>query len=94
MHAVIYVWVEISDDDEELSAIASQCGYDFDHPQVLDVQEPVPALLHGEPCLSLRLTLANPVSGNELEQLMNTGRLSLSHPSVSACRLLAIEPAL
>ena len=92
MFAAVYVWVEVSDDDEELSAIASQCGYDFSHPQVLDVDEPLVADFHGEPCLLLRLTLKSQLPGTVLEELLNTAKLSLSHPSVSACRLLAIEP--
>jgi hypothetical protein len=92
MFAAVYVWVEVSDDDEELSAIASQCGYDFTHPLVLDVDEPVLAEFHGEPCLLLRLTLDKQVSGAELEELLITAKLTLSHPSISASRLLAIEP--
>ncbi len=50
MFADLFLAVDVSDDDVELAEVASQCGYDFCHPLVGDVAEPVVAEWHGEAC--------------------------------------------
>lgn len=91
MYAAVFIAVEVSDDDVELAEVASQCGYDFSHPEVLDVDEPLVAEWHGEPCLQLRLTLKTELSPAALTRLAADAVLKLSHPSVSSFRILAIQ---
>lgn len=91
MFADLFLAADVSDDDVELAEVASQCGYDFNHPQVSDVAEPVVGQWHGEPCLRLRLTLAGAASAAILEELEHSGAVQLSHPSVASCRVLGIQ---
>lgn len=90
--ADLYLAVEVSDDDVTLAEVASQCGYDFNHPLVEDVAEPVVGQWHGEPCLLLRLTLNAPLSADVLEGLEHSGAAQLSHPSVAFFRVQGIQP--
>jgi len=92
MFADLFLAVDVSDDDVELAEVASQCGYDFCHPLVGDVAEPVVAEWHGEACLRLRLTLAVALSAATQEALVSSGSLQLSHPSVASFRVLGILP--
>ncbi len=92
MLAALYVNVELSDDDVALSDVASECGYDVRHAQVLDVDSPLASEWHGQACLLLKLTLAQTVSADELNALVGQLQLALSHPSLaafSACALTA-----
>ena len=91
MFADLFLAVEIADDDVELLEVASQCGYDFNHPLVSDVAEPVVGEWHGEPCLLLRLTMDGDLSAAALENVLQTGVASLSHPSVAFFKALAIR---
>lgn len=91
MFAAVFLAVEVSDDDVELAEISSQCGYDFSHPEVLDVDEPLVSEWHGEPCLQLRLTLKAEMGPAALAGLPADGVLKLSHPSVSSFRIQAIQ---
>ncbi len=91
MYAALLLAIEISDDDVALSEVASQCGYDFSHRLVNDVAEPVVAEWHGEPCLSLRLSLTEDLSGEAFDDLLLSGTLRISHPSVSSVRALCIQ---
>ena len=91
MFANLFLAVDVSDDDVELTEVASQCGYDFNHPLVSDVDEPHVAQWHGEACLAMRLTLQGEVSAAELEQLLSSDAVRLSHPSVAAVSVLGIQ---
>ena len=91
MFATLFVAVDVSDDDVELAEIASQCGYDVNHPQVLDVDEPVVGEWHGQPCLLLRLALASDSDASTLAHLPDVAVIKLSHPSVSSSTVLAIS---
>lgn len=91
LFAELYLAVELSDDDVELAEVASQCGYDFKHPLVSDVAEPMVAEWHGEPCLLLRLTLSAPVSAAIRAELESSGAPQLSHPSVATFSVLGIQ---
>ena len=90
MYADLYLAAEVSDDDVELAEVATQCGYDFNHPLVSDVAEPVVAQWHGEPCLRLRLTLATALPVAELEELQHSGAVQISHPSIATYSVLGI----
>ncbi|MBF7729339.1 hypothetical protein [Pseudomonas sp. N040] len=91
MYAAVFIAVEVTDDDIELAEVASQCGYDFTHPEVLDVDEPVVANWHGEPCLQLRLSLKSALSPAALADLPAEAVFKLSHPSVSSIKVRAIQ---
>jgi hypothetical protein len=89
--ANLFVAVDISDDDVELAEVASQCGYDFSHPGVSDVDEPQVASWHGEDCLMMRIGLSGEMSAAALDDLQQRGTLRLSHPSVAAVTVLGIQ---
>jgi hypothetical protein len=91
MFAAVYLEVDLSDDDVSLDEVASQCGYDFVHSQVCDVDEPSVARYHGQACIVLRLNLADELQGAALDGLLGDAVLKLSHPSVAAVRPLGIQ---
>mgnify|MGYP003390463983 FL=1 len=91
MFATLFVAVDVSDDDVELAEIASQCGYDVIHPQVLDVDAPVAGEWHAQPCLLLRLTLASDADPSTVAHLPEVAVIKLSHPSISSSTVLAIS---
>lgn len=93
MFASLYLAVDVSDDDVALAEVASQCGYDFSHPLVTDVDAPQVAQWHGEDCLVLRLTLAHELSATGLDKVLHEGAVRLSHPSVAVVSMLGIQDA-
>jgi hypothetical protein len=84
MRVAIFVAVDVSDDDVALAEVASQCGYDVRHPQIIDVAEPQAAELHGEHGLLLTLTLIGDLPEAALAELLQECQITLSHPSLSA----------
>jgi hypothetical protein len=91
MQAVIFVVVDVSDDDVALAEIASQCGYDVRHPMVVEVAEPQVAERQGEHGLLLTLTLNSDLSAALLVELLQQCQITLSHPSL--CSFSAREIA-
>ena len=69
MFANLFLAVDVSDDDVELTEVASQCGYDFSHPLVSDaVYGGAAALGLGRQALhAFKLALPHPVLGQMLE---------------------------
>lgn len=86
----LYLAVDISDDDVELQEVAEQCGYDLKHPAVLDLSAPAVAAYHGEACLMVQLSFAEPLSAAELEAVFVESEVLISHPSVAGVRKLAL----
>ncbi|MCT6699837.1 hypothetical protein [Rheinheimera sp. 4Y26] len=90
----LYLAIDISDDDVELTEVAQQCGFDVRHSVVLDLTAPVVAVYHDSECLMLELQLSH-VQGQgapAADILLTELEVVLSHPSVSAVRKLALEP--
>lgn len=81
--------LDLSDDDVELHDIAQQCGFDVPLVGVDDVAAPHVVTYHEHACLALKLDTA--LSLTDLQQ--QVGQLKqrlISHPSVSAERVLAV----
>lgn len=85
----LYLALDISDDDVDLTEVAQQCGFDVRHSAVLDLTAPVVAVYHDIDCLMLELQLGQGVPAADI--LLAELEVVLSHPSVSAVRKLALK---
>lgn len=86
----LYLLLDLSDDDAELTDIANECGYDVRHPAVLDVLAPVVVQTDEDLCLMLPLVMAQSVAP---EQLLTQAQISVSHPSVASFKVWLVKPA-
>jgi len=87
----LYLALDISDDDVDLTEVAQQCGFDVRHSAVLDLTAPVVAVYHDIDCLMLELQLSQDQGAPAADILLAELEVVLSHPSVSAVRKLALE---
>ncbi len=85
----LYLALDISDDDVDLTEVAQQCGFDVRHSAVLDLTAPVVAVYHDIECLMLELQLGQSTPAADI--LLAELEVVLSHPSVSAVRKLALK---
>lgn len=81
--------LDLSDDDVELQEVAQQCGFDVPLIGVDDVAAPQVVTYREQACLALKLDTAL-VQADIQQQLWQLKPRLISHPSVSAERVVAV----
>ncbi|MFC4656750.1 MULTISPECIES: hypothetical protein [Rheinheimera] len=82
------VGLELSDDDADVEEVARDCGHTLSHAQLNDWHLQRALEWHGEPCLEFLLEVDD---GADNFHLLTQLTLSISHPAVSAARVLQVQ---
>ncbi len=87
----LYLEVELSDDDADLSEVARDCGHTLSHPWLVDWDLVGVADWHGHACLKFKLQMTQQVEEAQLHQLSAEVQVQLSHPAVSSSRIMLLS---
>ena len=86
----LYLEVDLSDDDADLAEVARDCGHTLSHPLLADWHLLGVSQWHGQHCLEFQLDMKQQISGTELHQLNSDIVVQISHPAVSASRVMQV----